>query len=103
MHNHPSVHPGGAEAYAYELYEALRDSADFEPLLVARMGSVPNTTRRGHPGAPFSAVSPDDPNQFFLYTDWEAYDWFRMTSRDKRLYATYLTDFLKLHQPDIVH
>ena len=103
VHNHPAVYPGGAEAYAYELYEALRDSDEIEPLLVARIGSGPSMKRRPHPGAPFSAVTPDDPNQFFLYTDWEGYDWFRMTSRDKRLYATHLTEFLRVHQPDVVH
>ena len=103
MHNHPVVYPGGAEAYAYELYEALRGSDAIEPLLVARIGSGPAMQRGSHPGAPFSAVSPDDPNQFFLYTDWESYDWFKMTSRNKRLYGTYLTDFLRVHKPDVVH
>jgi len=103
MHNHPVVYPGGAEAYAYELYEALRGSDAIEPLLVARIGSGPSMQRGSHPGAPFSAVTPDDPNQFFLYTDWESYDWFKMTSRNKRLYGTYLTDFLRVHKPDVVH
>ena len=103
MHNHPVVYPGGAEAYAYELYEALRGSDEIEPLLVARIGSGPSMQRGSHPGAPFSAVTPDDPNQYFLYTDWESYDWFKMTSRNKRLYSTYLTDFLRVHKPDVVH
>ena len=103
MHNHPAVYPGGAEAYAYELYEALRESDLVEPLLVARIGSGAAMKREPHPGAPFSAVTPDDPNQFFLYTDWEHYDWFQMTSRDKVLYATHLTDFLRTHRPDVVH
>jgi glycosyltransferase involved in cell wall biosynthesis len=103
MHNHPAVYPGGAEAYAYELYEALRKSDRIEPLLVARIGSGAAMKRKSHPGAPFSAVSADDPNQFFLYTQVESYNWFRMTSDDKRLYATYLADFLRTHQPDVVH
>src|SRR5512134_2960749 len=91
MHNHPVVYPGGAEAYAYELYEALRDSSALKPLLVARIGPGPTVNPQPHRDAPFSAVTADDPNQFFLYTDRETYDWFRMTSRDKRLYATHLT------------
>ncbi len=103
LHNHPAVYPGGAEAYAYELYEALRDSDQIEPLLVARIGSGPSMERHSHPGAPFSAVDSRDPNQFFLYTDWETYDWFQMTSRDKFLYATHLSDFLQIHKPDVVH
>ncbi len=103
LHNHPAVYPGGAEAYAYELYEAMRGSDQFDPMLVARIGSGRAIERQGHPGAPFSVVTADDPNQFFLYTDWESYDWFRMTSRDKRIYTRFLTDFLDVHQPDIVH
>jgi glycosyltransferase involved in cell wall biosynthesis len=59
--------------------------------------------RQSHPGAPFSAVTPEDPNQFFLFTDWEGYDWFRMTSRQKRLYATHWAEFLEVHRPDVVH
>ena len=46
LHNHPTVHPGGAEAYALELYEAMRSSEQFEPLLVARIGSTVATPRR---------------------------------------------------------
>ncbi len=103
VHNHPAVYPGGAEAYAYELYEALRDSEEIEPLLVARIGSGPSMERKPHPGALFSAVTPDDPNQFFLFTHREGYDWFRMTSGDKRLYATHWSEFLRIHRPDVVH
>ena len=61
--------PGGAEAYALELYEALRDSDEFEPLLVARIGPhagpPPSAPRRA-----FSRVD-EDPNQYFIYTDAE--------------------------------
>ena len=103
MHNHPAVYPGGAEAYAFEVYQALRESDEIEPLLVARIGSDPGMERRPHPGAPFSAVTPDDPNQFFLFTYRETYDWFRLTARDKRLYATHWTEFLRVHRPDVVH
>lgn len=103
LHNHPSVYPGGAEAYAYELYTALSGSEDFEPLLLARIGSMPDMKRRAHPGALVSAVTPDDPNQFFLYSDWENYSFFRMTSDHKRLYTTFLAEFLEIHRPDVVH
>jgi glycosyltransferase involved in cell wall biosynthesis len=103
MHNHPAVYPGGAEAYAYELYEALRDSDRVDPLLVARIGSSSSMKREPHAAAPFSTVTPNDPNQFFLYTDWETYEWFQMTSRDKSVYATHLADFLRIHRPDVVH
>ena len=60
LHNHPTVHPGGAEAYALELYEAMRSSEQFEPLLVARIGSTVATKRTGHPGTPPLLASDSD-------------------------------------------
>ena len=102
LHNHPALHPGGAEAYALELYESLRESDDFEPLLVARIGPNVASARTSHPGAPFSAVG-DDPNQYFLFTATGDFDFFTLTSRDKNLYLDYFADFLRAHKPDIVH
>ena len=102
LHNHPALHPGGAEAYALELYEALRQSDEFEPLLVARIGPNVASARTSHPGAPFSAVG-DDPNQYFVFTETDNFDFFTMTSRDKTLYTDYFADFLEAHKPDIVH
>jgi glycosyltransferase involved in cell wall biosynthesis len=102
LHNHPTLFPGGAEAYALELYESLRDSTEFEPLLVARIGPNVASSRVAHPGAPFSAVG-DDPNQYFLYTQTDDFDFFTMTSRDKNLYTQYFAEFIRAHKPDIVH
>jgi glycosyltransferase involved in cell wall biosynthesis len=102
LHNHPALHPGGAEAYAVELYEALRDSDEFEPILAARIGPNVAAARTSHPGAPFSAVG-DDPNQYFVYTETDNFDFFTLTSRDKNLYTEYFADFLEAHKPDIVH
>ena len=102
LHNHPALHPGGAEAYAVELYERLRDSDEFEPLLVARIGPNVASARGSHPGAPFSAVG-DDPSQYFLFTSTDRFDFFTMTSRDKGLYTQHFPEFLRAHRPDIVH
>src|SRR5215213_2633163 len=102
LHNHPTLHPGGAEAYALELYESLRESDEFEPLLVARIGPNVASARTSHPGAPFSAVG-DDPNQYFLFTETDHFDFFTMTSRDKGVYTHHFADFIRAHNPDIVH
>jgi len=102
LHNHPALFPGGAEAYALELYEALRESTEFEPLLVARIGPNVASARTSHPGAPFS-VAGDDPNQYFLFTETSDFEFFTMTSRDKGLYTRYIADFIEAHKPDIVH
>jgi glycosyltransferase involved in cell wall biosynthesis len=101
-HNHPTLHPGGAEAYALELYESMRERPGVEPLLLARIGSNAAHRRSGHPGTPFSSVN-GDPNQYFVFTETERFDFFTLTSRDKSLYSRHLTDFLLAHRPDVVH
>ncbi len=101
-HNHPTLHPGGAEAYALELYEAMREAPGIEPVLLARIGSNVARRRVAHAGTPFSAVN-GDPNQYFVFTETDHFDFFTLTSRDKSLYSKHLTSFLLAHQPDVVH
>src|ERR1043166_2614466 len=102
VHNHPTLFPGGAEAYALELYEAMREVPEVEPILLARIGSNVARQRVPHPGTPFSSVN-GDPNQHFIFTETEHFDFFTLTSRDKSLYSRHLTDFLLAHRPDVVH
>jgi glycosyltransferase involved in cell wall biosynthesis len=102
LHNHPDLFPGGAEVYALELYETMVSSDEFEPLLVARMGPGPSPQRAGRPGTPFLGM-PADPNQHFVFTDPGNFDFFKMTSSDKTLYSRHFADFLRAHDPDIVH
>jgi glycosyltransferase involved in cell wall biosynthesis len=102
VHNHPTLFPGGAEAYALELYEAMREVPEIEPILLARIGSNVARQRVAHPGTPFSSVN-GDPNQHFIFTETEHFDFFTLTSRDKSLYSRHLTDFLLAHRPDVVH
>src|SRR3954451_18854764 len=102
VHNHPSVRPGGAEAYALELYHAMRTSPRFEPVLVARNGPTPEGGPPQHAGAPFSLVEGDS-NQYFLYTEMNNFDFFMRTYREKSLYSIYLADFLRTFKPDVVH
>jgi glycosyltransferase involved in cell wall biosynthesis len=101
-HNHPTLHPGGAEAYSLELYEAMRETPGVEPVLLARIGSNVARRRVAHPGTPFSSVN-GDPNQYFVFTETDHFDFFTLTSRDKSLYSRHLTDFLLSQRPDVVH
>jgi glycosyltransferase involved in cell wall biosynthesis len=102
LHNHPWLHPGGAETYALELYEAIQASGAFEPLLVARMGSDPHVRRTLHQGAPFSMLD-RDPNQYLVLIENKWLDLFYMSAHDKTLYTTYFANFLRAHKPDVVH
>jgi glycosyltransferase involved in cell wall biosynthesis len=101
-HNHPAVRPGGAEAYALELYEAMRGSERYEPFFVARSGPPVSTTSRPHEGTLFAGIN-EDSNQYFFYTDFAAFDWFYGTSPDKEVYTKYFHEFLEAYSPDIVH
>src|ERR671917_900468 len=87
-HNHPAVRPGGAEAYALELYEAMRASDEFEPFFVARSGPPVSTASRPHEGTLFTTVN-EDSNQYFFYTDFYSYDWLYGTSPNKEVYTKY--------------
>jgi glycosyltransferase involved in cell wall biosynthesis len=102
LHNHPTLHPGGAEQYALELHRALRASGDIEPILVARTGPSPGRQDTSHPGSPFSLVE-DQPDEYLVYTEWDGFDFFHLTSRDKALFSTYFANFLRAHNPDVVH
>lgn len=101
-HNHPTIRPGGAEAYAYELYRGIRDGGDFDPLFLARTGPPVSTTSRYHEGTLLTGVG-DDPGQYFFYTDTLEYDWLFGTPRGKAALVRFLREFLLAQKPDIVH
>lgn len=95
-HGHPDVRPGGAETYALELYQGMRDQGDFEPILLAKGHGRP------HAGTNVGPIS-GDPNQYFLYTEGYSYDLLFGTMDGKEFYAKHLHDFLLAIRPDIVH
>jgi glycosyltransferase involved in cell wall biosynthesis len=101
-HNHPTIRPGGAEAYAYELYRSVRNGGEFEPLFLARTGPPVSISSRYHEGTLLTGVN-EDPNQYFFYTDTLEYDWLNGTSRGKTALIRYLREFLIAQEPDVVH
>jgi glycosyltransferase involved in cell wall biosynthesis len=101
-HNHPTLYPGGAEAYALELHKAMHESEEFDPVFLSRIGSNVATERRSHSGTPFSTVDGDE-SQYFFFTETSGFDFFYMTLRDKDVYTKYFHEFLLAHRPDIVH
>jgi glycosyltransferase involved in cell wall biosynthesis len=95
------VRPGGAEGYALELYEAIRDSSEFEPVLLARTGP-PHSLSLSRQGAPTALVG-DDPNQLLFETDATDYDWLFGTLPDTAPLTKYYRDLLLTLKPDVVH
>lgn len=103
-HNHPSVRPGGAEAYALELYETMRESNAFEPIFLAKGGPPLSPHGQPHSGTLFGPVN-RDPNQHFFYTDGygEHYNWVFGTIPGKEFYTKHFRSFLEAYRPDVVH
>lgn len=100
-HNHPSVRPGGAEAYALEIYEATRDGEMFSPVFLAKGEPPGGGLGRCH-GTYFRPVG-DDPNQYFIQTDGYDFDGLSGTITEKDFYTKHFRDFLCAVQPDLVH
>jgi glycosyltransferase involved in cell wall biosynthesis len=102
-HNHPSVRPGGAEAYALELHRYLRESEHFEPTFLAKGGPPLSPAGQPHLGT-CTALVGDAPDEYFFYMDGYGYDWvFGTIPHDKELYTKHFRSFLRGVQPDIVH
>jgi glycosyltransferase involved in cell wall biosynthesis len=101
-HNHPSLYPGGAEKYALEIYEEMRDSGLAEPILLARAGMTAETGAVAHPGTAFSVLG-DDSNQYLMHCDLDDFEWVTLSQRRKELFTIHFREFLLTHQPDVVH
>ncbi|HVQ37206.1 MAG TPA: glycosyltransferase family 4 protein [Pyrinomonadaceae bacterium] len=99
VHNHPSVIPGGAEIHALELYEAMRQSDEYEPQLLSRRGPSSGGNR---PGTRLSLVG-QDTQQSFFFTDPAEIDFFYMSARDKSIYTIHFREFLETYRPDVIH
>jgi glycosyltransferase involved in cell wall biosynthesis len=102
LHNHPSVMPGGAETYAVELFNAMKGSADYKPVLVARTGPPVSRGRRAHEGTLLESAG-NGPDEYYFHTDLDEYDWFLSSSRNKASYTRYFRDLLTAYRPDVVH
>jgi glycosyltransferase involved in cell wall biosynthesis len=102
LHNHPVIFPGGAEMYALELFEALRGSDEIEPILVARADLRQAEESGLYTGATFKTVE-GDPQQYFMFTEFEQFDPILGTSGAKSLFTHEFADFLRAQRPDVVH
>lgn len=99
VHGHPNLRPGGAEGYAHELYKAMRERSDVEPVLVARRwpGGPPP-----HSGTTFTLVGKDS-GEYYVHSDQYQFDWVCGTITDKDFYSKHIQNFLRALQPDVVH
>lgn len=101
-HNHPSVRPGGAENYAYELFDSFHESDQYEPIFLAKGGRPLGYSNRPHDGTYFGLVG-TRPNDYFYYTDGYDYDWLYGAVTDSDYYSQHFRRFLQALNPDVVH
>jgi glycosyltransferase involved in cell wall biosynthesis len=101
-HNHPEIRPGGAEGYALDVYEGVREAGEFEPVLLSRSGPPISIGTRHHDGRPITLVN-HDPHQYFFYTDMSDWDWVFGRSPKKPALTRFFREFLLEQKPDIVH
>jgi glycosyltransferase involved in cell wall biosynthesis len=101
-HNHPSVRPGGAEAYAYELHRAFATLPNYEPILLAKGGPPVGHSGSVHGGTCFAPVGTAE-NEYFFYTDGYEFDYLFGTQPGKDFYTRHFREFLQAYKPDIVH
>lgn len=94
-HNHASIRPGGVETYALELFDAVRASGLFDPILLAQ-------ARRPDAPTPIAPV-PGQEGQYFFHVDHAEYDALYGTAQDKSILTRDFDAFLREHRPDIVH
>src|SRR5947209_10764202 len=97
-HNHPAQRPGGAEIYAMELYESVRQAREFQPIMVAKTGTPVATGNPRHQGTRFS-LADEDPNVYLMYTQRDEIDMIFGTAVDKRLYTKDWRRFLEAIRP----
>jgi glycosyltransferase involved in cell wall biosynthesis len=100
-HNHPSVRPGGAEAYAVELHKAFRESEEFRPILLAKSGP-PLSGEKPHNRTLIAPVD-EAGDQYFFFTPPVGFNDFYGTFRRKGICTRHFRDFLLAFRPDVVH
>jgi glycosyltransferase involved in cell wall biosynthesis len=104
--NHAAIRPGGLESYTLDLYEAMKFSDDFAPLMIARAGPPFTEATCHHGWSPF-ALAGDDPNQYLFYTntfaDHSQFDPLFGRWANKQVITRFFRDFLLAHRPEIVH
>jgi glycosyltransferase involved in cell wall biosynthesis len=101
LHNHPALARGGSEAYTMQLYEALRDSPEFEPMIIAR-GTRGTTAPGAHGDGALTQIG-NDPNQALLLVEDDQYDKLFLRTSDKAVVTQDLENYLRSRQPDVVH
>ncbi len=96
-HNHPSLHPGGTEIFAYDLFQEVKASGAADALFLACTDRI---HREQKPGTAFQTVG-RSADELILWTG--HFDRFFMSQNDLHGIVPELTMLLQSFNPDIVH
>ncbi|ELS03710.1 glycosyltransferase [Xenococcus sp. PCC 7305] len=96
-HNHPHFSPGGAEIFAYDLFQALRDHTHYQPFFLA--GTVAEN-RETHADTPFQILG-DSPNETLFWGG--DFDYFYQSQKLLNFMYLDFKNFLKELKPDVIH
>jgi glycosyltransferase involved in cell wall biosynthesis len=87
--------------YAHELFRAVRDAGEFDPIFVTKAGP-PFSDQLPNEGTRFGVID-FDPREYSFYTRREEWDFLLGTARRKGLYIDDWRQFLEAQMPDVVH
>ena len=94
-HGHPETRPGGAEVYAWELFQAARVAGEVRPVFLAREDTVAvDGPPRPHPTHADCFLAPFDVRN---------YDFFAHELRDATVYHRWLGPLIRRLNPQVVH
>jgi len=95
-HNHPSLHPGGTEIFAHDLFRAYQ-RAGCEALF---LGATNQIHRQARPGTSFQGIGPAG-DEVLLWSG--HFDRFFMSQIDLYGVVPDLVELLRDFRPDVVH
>jgi len=94
-HGHPDINPGGGEIAAYNLFNAINNTEEYDSLFFARHDQA----NRCHGGTAFSGTGKENEVLFYVPMG----NWFRFTQTDSPKIWRDFRETLELYKPDIVH
>ena len=96
-HNHPHFFPGGAEIFAYDLFQAIGEHTEFKPFFLA--AAAPDR-REVHTGTPFQMLVDAEDEALF----WGgSFDYFYQSQQMLNFMYLDFKAFLQQLQPDVIH
>lgn len=96
-HNHPTLHPGGTEIFARDLFRAMKDSGATDGLFI---GCVNQTHREQRPGTVFQGIGATS-DEMLMWTG--HFDGFYLSQIDMHGVVPEFSELLRTLRPDVVH